>query len=789
MLEYPFRLRANIISRSKGHNAVAAAAYRSGELILDSDDVKHDYRRRHGVISTFMAVPREAPAWASNRHKLWDKVEKLEKRKDSQLAREIVLYLPPIDIFDHLTPENKIRQLRQFYEPLVKNYVKDNFVKEGMIADIALHEPSEKNDKSESTKEEKNYHAHIMLTMRRVNTASNEFGEKERAWNSDALLDGWRRKWNNSINTTLRNHNIDAFVDHRSYKERGLDIEATKPVGSYNHRQEKKGIKTKAGNHNRDIKARNKLGHKYLERLFEHSPMASGSDILAAIKKAGYDNAEAEKEKLEHNGMLIALDAKETRQKADMFVFAPMKKRSDKVRNTCKFLHKRSDYNLSSDIVQGITKKRGDKKIRDALEYVAEPQGFKTIEAEDNGHKTTFLSSCMNMYEESGYDVIKVARNNEGKDTFKKAGFGKGVLTYRDFLRRFGERYTGARSTKQKVIIIDEADQLSPIQDQEIFEMAQKINAKLIYVGNAKTRNKRTWQSQFTYYRKLTESKLLCEKFLTAQKRTKQAKRISDAFSQARIFEALTLQSNNKRAKYINCYNSPASAKQGLLDAWYSKIKKKHDNRFILTSSDSDAEIFNFAIQNKRLEKKHLTAKYGKIFSVAYPSNSGETLRRDMLVYRGEQIQFKKAYKAHGIEEGTRAIVRISYRDHSLLELDDGRVIKLDLQENNGFDLGYAGSKMSPSAKKLDQGYIYHSKENVLDDAPLLYQSSELPVKLFYSQDMADNLEKLSSQLLGYRHDLYQGFINANEAGQYEENEAGQYEDKNDILDVDVTLD
>ena len=52
--------------------------------------------------------------------------------------------------------------------------------------------------------------------------------------------------------------------------------------------------------------------------------------------------------------------------------------------------------------------------VRDALSYVAQAQGFKVIETANNGHKTTFLSSCEHMYKMAGYDVIKVARNNEG---------------------------------------------------------------------------------------------------------------------------------------------------------------------------------------------------------------------------------------------------------------------------------------------------------------------------------------------------------------------------------------
>lgn len=788
MREHPFHMSVNIMSRTKGHNVVAAAAYRAGEQLSESHDlinegnskkpksIIYDYSRRHGIMSSFMMAPKDAPAWATDRKKIWDKVEKSEKRVDAQLAREIVVSLPNIDIFNHLNEKNKLQSTQKFYENILRRYVNDNFVKEGMIADIALHKPSEKND-------DRNYHAHIMLTMRKVDKDEKfGFGAKERGWNSPAKLENWRKEWCHLINTTLKNNRIDAFIDHRSYEERGLDIGATIPLGKYNSQLEKRGVKTKVGNDNRKVLSENKVDHKYLEKVFENSPMAPEHEILGAIKKAGYEDPKPALNFLEEQGILIPLNSQETGKRSGLWENTAMKRRNDEIKKISEVLHQRESYDLPIDIVQNITKKRGDKKVREALNYTAQPQGFKVIESESNGHKNTYLSSCREMYQSAGYDVIAVARDNDGKKSFKTAGFEKGVLTYRDLLRRFGSRYTGAKSSSQKVIIVDEADQLSPLQDLEIFNTAKKINAKLIYLGGTKNKNKRSWQSQFSHYRLLTTAKRLREKFLRAQNK---AKHISDTFSNARILEVLSLQ-NQGRAKYINSYDSAATAKQGVLNAWFTKMQKRHDNRFILAASDKDVEVFNFAIQQKRLEKKHLTEKYGKAFSIAYPSDDGSTLRRDMFVHRGEQIQFKKAYKKHGIEEGTRATVRIHYSNNSLLELDDGRVIKVNLREANGFDLGYAGRSVSPNAKNIDQGFIYHSKANALDDAPLLYQNSKTPVKIFYSEKQAKNLEDLSSQLLGRRHGLYEGFseVSGNDSTIDKENNPDS-EQIDDNLDVE----
>ena len=68
-------------------------------------------------------MPQNAPQEFLDRGTLWNSVEKIEKSKNSQLAREIEVALPK-----ELDREKQIN--------LVREYVKENFVKVGMCADI-----------------------------------------------------------------------------------------------------------------------------------------------------------------------------------------------------------------------------------------------------------------------------------------------------------------------------------------------------------------------------------------------------------------------------------------------------------------------------------------------------------------------------------------------------------------------------------------------------------------------------------------------------------------------------
>lgn len=134
-----------IISRAGGRSAVASAAYRSGEkLYNDETGLTHDFTNKGGVIMSEIMLPENAPERFLDRECLWNEVQKIEKRSDAQFAREVEVAFP-------------VEMSRTEQIECVRNYINDNFVSQGMIADWALHDKGDGNP-----------HAHIMLTMRGI---------------------------------------------------------------------------------------------------------------------------------------------------------------------------------------------------------------------------------------------------------------------------------------------------------------------------------------------------------------------------------------------------------------------------------------------------------------------------------------------------------------------------------------------------------------------------------------------------------------------------------------------
>ena len=258
-----FHFSVNIISRGKGKSAVASAAYISGEKIKNEwDGVTHDYTRKQGVISKEIFLPDHAPKEYKDRKTLWNSVELFEKNSNAQLARNFIISLPK----ELSIEENK---------KMIEEYIQTNFVKEGMIVDLAIHD--------ESREGNQNIHAHIMTIVRPINE-DGTWGQKSKkeyildekgekilnkngkpktrkveltTWNDK--VEKWRENFSDLCNKYLERAGAEKRVDHRSFKRQGIKQIPTIHLGASASAMERKGIRTEKGDINREIKKQNEL--------------------------------------------------------------------------------------------------------------------------------------------------------------------------------------------------------------------------------------------------------------------------------------------------------------------------------------------------------------------------------------------------------------------------------------------------------------------------------------------------------------------------------------------------
>ena len=303
-----YHLEAKVVSRGAGRSAVAASAYMScSRLYNDYDGIQHDYTKKQGLVCQEVFLPAMAPPEWKDREQLWNAVEENEKTKDSRLAREFIAALP--------------RELdRQAQISLIQEYVQEQFVAEGMCADVAIHDTDGQNP-----------HAHILLTVRPLDeqgrwqyktekeylcvrngeergftaaefkTAQADGWEKQypyfvgkkkkeylppseaeargliradkhpkstrygrqnpisERWNSEEQLVAWRAAWADVSNRYLERAGFAERIDHRSNAERGLDTIPTVHEGPVARALERQGVVSFRCEINRQIREQNRL--------------------------------------------------------------------------------------------------------------------------------------------------------------------------------------------------------------------------------------------------------------------------------------------------------------------------------------------------------------------------------------------------------------------------------------------------------------------------------------------------------------------------------------------------
>lgn len=259
-----YYMTMSVMSGNKGQSAVAHSAYQSGDRLHDdADGLVKNYSRKERVVAKGIDAPAHAPAWATDRERLWNEVESIEGTR-GQYARNWTFAIP-----NELTPEQQ--------QELVSAFIKREFVARGMVADWAIH-------KADKGNEADNDHLHVMTTVRPF-LPNGEWGQKSKTemirdkrgrsicigtdskgrkrykqrkicttdWNEKSTLLSIRHGWATVTNRALEAAGYDERIDERSYSERGLDILPQVHLGHAAAGMERRGERSRLGDINRAV--------------------------------------------------------------------------------------------------------------------------------------------------------------------------------------------------------------------------------------------------------------------------------------------------------------------------------------------------------------------------------------------------------------------------------------------------------------------------------------------------------------------------------------------------------
>jgi len=765
------------VSRATGRSAVAAAAYRAGERVEDErTGLTHDYRAKGGIVESFIIAPKNAPAWATSRARLWNSVEAGTTAINGRLATELELALPH---------ELSGKQRRS----LVKKFARDISDKYNVAVDVSIHGPGKGGD-------HRNHHAHVMVSHREItpdgigpiaNTCVIERKVKGQiksvktagAFNPADIIPT-RQAWAEAVNAAYAEAGLSVRVDHRSHQDRGMMDEPTKHLGPSASAMERRGEATDRGDINRGIHARNAervdaeaerlsvaaaiaelaaerqaradsrelraavrtaSAARILEAMTEKRATFSRSELVAVFRKGVDDRAEAvalATELLAHPdviGLRETADAAVTRY-TTRAVLADERQILADVRT----LAQMGDSGLTDRQRNAALKnhKHLDEEQRAAFDHATSNGKFAMIAGEAGTGKSTTLAAIRDAYEGAGYRVIGMSWKNDVVLDMKAEGF-KDAQTVMSALGRLDR---GRDHWDEKtVLMVDEAAMLANGPLSRVISKVVAAGAKVIEVGDDKQLASIERGGMFGALRAEHGAAELHTVYRVKDHAQQAAYNLMHA---GKFGAALDI---FDKAGAINWTQTQDEARAALVAQWADDTKTDAaKSRFVFAYSNADVAALNADLRTVRRARGELGRDH------LLPTKEGPAA-----FAKGDRIQFTgSAYsakdKAAGLVTGGIGEVKAISGPRMTVALDTKagqtpREITFTVGDDaeagqfNAIRHGYAGTIYKGQGRTLDQTYLYHSQNWRAASAYVALSRHRERVSLFVAREVTAGAE------------------------------------------------
>ena len=667
-----FHLSTKIVSRESGRTALGAAAYRSGEALVQDGigGVTHDYSRKDGVVHTQIMAPPHAPEWVYDRGRLWNEVDRAEVRKDAQLAREIEVALPV-----------ELRLTEQV--ELLQQYVSREFVPLGMIADIAVHHDNPANP-----------HAHILLTLREIR--ADGFGPKQRDWNRRELVSKWRESWASHTNHMLAMGGHDARIDHRSHAERGIELTPGVKIGAGQERRVAEQLPTYIAERVETQKEVAKQNGELiiadpvlaLDALVRHQATFSERDIRRYLESRtdGAEQFQKALEKVLGSRELVALSA--AHYGDGRYSTVGMIQLERQVLGDAEALNARQGHHVgplrAAAAAQGAGLTGDQEK---ALQHVLSDGDLKVVMGVAGAGKSTLLGAAREAWESQGYHVSGAALSGIAAEGLQRSsGIPSRTLASLELAWSKGRDRLGPKD----VVIIDEAAMVGTRQFATFASEALASGAKLVLLGDTEQLQAIEAGAPFRAILSTAGAAHLNE--VRRQKELWQ-RTATKEFSTGATARALTGYSDKG---FVRGHETADEARAAMLESWARSVARG-DSVLMLAHSRKDVQELNELAREMRKGRGELTE--GAIV---------ETKRGQREMAVGERIYFLRNEKSLGVKNGTLAEVLGLEKEVITVRTigAEPREVRFDARHYNEIDYGYAATIHKAQGSTVDRSIV-----------------------------------------------------------------------------------
>ncbi len=714
-----YHLSVKVIGRSAGRSAVAAAAYRAAEELHDERlDRAHDFTNKAGVVHSEILLPDGAPERLLDRATLWNEVEATEKRKDSQLARDVEISLPR-----ELSQPEAIR--------LARDFVREEFVAHGMVADLNVHWGRTADGEAQP-------HAHVMLTMREV--GPDGFGKKVVDWNRTEVLVGWRERWAEMANERLAELGHDIRVDHRSYAEQGIELEPQNKIGPAGARREARGEDAERAAEHEALARRN--GERIIEDpslvltvLTRQQSTFTRRDLARVVDR---HTADAEQfvqamAKVEASPELVRLGVDGRGQ--ERFTTREMLATEQRMEQAAITLAERQAHRV--DLLRRMASMESTTLGREqslAYRHVTQARDLSVVVGYAGTGKSTMLGVARESWEAEGFHVRGAALSGIAAEQLE-AGAGIASRTVHSLLFQWGQGREVL--TDRDVLVVDEAGMIGSRQMEQLLSHAQAVGAKVVLVGDPE---------QLQAIEAGAAFRAIAERVGAAE--ITEVRRQQEDWQQQATRELATGRTETALARYeragmVQGHATLDQAKAAVIAGWdAARQENPHASQIMLAYRRDDVRDLNVRARAVRLVGGELGDDY-RVQTERGP--------RDFAV--GDRVYFLRNERELGVKNGTLGTVTEiaghvpGQGDRLTVRLDDGRSVGFDVKDYAHIDHGYAATVHKSQGVTVDRTHVLATSHMDRHAAYVGLSRHRERVDLHWSEDQVGSRERLTRVL------------------------------------------
>ncbi|MEG3149246.1 Ti-type conjugative transfer relaxase TraA [Sphingomonas sp. ZT3P38] len=672
-----YHFSAKVISRAAGSSALASAAYRSASRLHDERlDRSHDFSNKAGVVHSEVMLPDGAPEHLSDRQKLWNEVEAAEKRIDAQLAREIEFAIPR-----EMTREQGIE--------LARDFVRDEFVDRGMIADLNVHWDVGADGMAKP-------HAHVMLTMREV--GEDGFGKKNRDWNRTDLLEKWRERWSEHVNQRLAELDIDARIDHRSLEAQGVDLEPQHKIGPAASRMAAQGLESERLEEHQAIARAN--GEKLLanpalalDAITHQQSTFTNRDLAMFVHRHsdGKEQFDRVMAAVKAAPELVALGQDgRGEQRFTSRAIIETEQRLERATGTMASRDHHAVADRYRDTALARAAARGmllSPEQRSAYEHITGAKGLGVVIGYAGTGKSAMLGVAREAWEGAGYAVHGIALSGIAAENLE-SGSGIASRTIASLEHHWAEGRE--LLTARDVLVIDEAGMIGTRQMERVIGEAEKRGAKVVLVGDPEQLQAIEAGAAF---RATAERHGSVEITQIRRQREDWQRDAARQLATGRTAEAIASYEDRGR---IHVAKTRDAARADLVDRWdRDRITSPGASRIILTHTNDEVRALNIAAR----ERLRLGGALGEDVTV-------HVERGERQFATGDRVIFLKNERSLGVKNGTLGQVQAVTQTRMAVMLDDGRSVAFDVKDYANVDHGYAATVHKSQGVTVDRVHV-----------------------------------------------------------------------------------